>query len=57
LNNERLLKRLYKAAQADIDANNNGEDGQHQVHFRDEDGTANESKMGQVDKSVLEMHR
>lgn len=28
LNNERLLKRLYKAAQADIDnANKGGEDG------------------------------
>lgn len=46
LANEQLLKRLYKAAQADIDANKDGEEGLHQVHFRDEDNPADESKMG-----------
>ena len=51
--NEKLLKRLYKAAQADIDANDAGENANPQVHFQGED----ESKMGPIDKSVLDMHR
>ena len=35
LANEQLLKRLYKAALADIDANKDGEEGLHKVHFQD----------------------
>ena len=52
LNNERLLKRLYKAAQADIDANGGVGESQNHVQFADND----ESKLGGIDKSVLDMH-
>ena len=52
------MKRLYKAAQADIDANagERGDGPQQHVQFREEEGN-NESKMGQVDQSILQMHR
>ena len=52
LNNERLLKRLYKAAQADIEANGGAEGGENHVQFAENE----ESKLGGVDKSVLDMH-
>jgi len=50
--NEKLLKRLYKAAQADIDAQENEDERAAKVQFDE----AGESKLGQVDKSMLEMH-
>ena len=55
LANEKLLKRLYKAAQADIDAQNAGEEGAH-VHFREDGENNEESKLGRQDKSVIDMH-
>ena len=54
MQNEKLLKRLYKAAQADLDAHGGDgygdEDQQPLVHFKQD------TKLGAIDKGVLDRH-